>query len=123
MKDEKIYKQDRFYIRLDQCEAIWMYHNPDAVSGDQFVTNIFDKELLDEALKTKEIDPETDFKPTDVFDYIGSKCRQYCTDIGDYDYDVAKKEFESEPFAIGLTNDTIEKIRRMFSGLNKLNIY
>lgn len=120
---EDIYKQDRFYIRLDTEEIIWMYHNPDAISGDQFVTNIFDMDLLNEALGKKGIGPDTDFEPTDVFDFIGGECRQYCTDYGDYSYDIAKEKFESEPDAIGLTNGTVEKIQLMFQARDLINAY
>ena len=120
---EDIYKQDRFYLHLDTDEVIWMYHNPDAVSGDQFVTNIFDKELLDEALKAREIGPETDFEPTAVFDYIGSECRQYCSDVDTVAYESDKEIFESEPFAIGMTNTTLENLQLMFSARELINDY
>ena len=115
MPDSKdIYKQDRFYMNLEQDCVIWMYHNPDAVSGDQFVSNIFDKELLEEALEKHPPTPETDFGPSDAFDYIATMCRQYCTDIGDYAYDVAKEKFESEPDAVGCDNTTVETLTLLF---------
>ena len=37
---EDIYKQDRFYVDLQNDEIVWLYHNPDAFSGDQFVRTV-----------------------------------------------------------------------------------
>lgn len=120
---EDIYKQDRFYLHLDSGDVIWMYHNPDAVSGDQFVTNVFDKELLDEALKARGIGPETDFEPSAVFDYVGCECRQYSSDVGMEAYDSDKEIFESEPYAIGMTNGTLEKLQLAFAAREFINDY
>ena len=43
---EDIYKQDRFYVDLQNDEIVWLYHNPDAFSGDQFVRNRFGIDFL-----------------------------------------------------------------------------
>ena len=43
---ENIYDQDRFYVDLETDRVIWMYHNPDAVSGDQFVSEAAKKAWL-----------------------------------------------------------------------------
>lgn len=120
---EDIYKQDRFYLRLDQGEVIWMYHNPDAVSGDQFVTNIFDRKLFEEALKTFPPSAENDFGPSDAFDLISAECRQYCTDVDDYAYGVARERFESEPFAIGISNSTVEMLQLAFTARDLISDY
>lgn len=97
-----IYKQDRFYVA--NREVIWMYYNYDAGYADQFVRNCFDKTLLNEALQTCGDNVNA------VFDYIGGECKQYCADIGTYCYDDEKLLFESEPFAIGTTKETLDKI-------------
>ena len=120
---EDIYMQDRFYMNLEQNEAIWMYHNPDANSGNQFVSNIFDKELLEEALKTCPPSPENDFGPSDAFDFIGSECRQYCTDPEDYAFEIAKEKFEGEPDAIGCSNTTVETIQLYFEARDLIEKY
>lgn len=117
---EDIYSQDRFYVNLEQDCVIWMYHNPDANSGDQFVSNIFDMDLLNEAL-TEKASPEYEIE--DVYDFIGSECRQYCTDVGDYAYDIAKEKFESEPDSIGMTYQTVENIKLIFEAKDKIDEY
>ena len=38
--------QDRIYLDLDNDRIEWMYYNPDSVSEGQFVTNVFDEDLL-----------------------------------------------------------------------------
>lgn len=81
-----------------------MYHNPDAVSGDQFVSNCFGVDLLKEAMH----DPST------AFEYIAENCRQLLSDVGDGAYDADKKFFFSEPFAIGMTDETLKKLLRHF---------
>ena len=55
--------QDRFYLDLENDKIEWMYYNPDSVSEGQFVTNVFDLDLLEEAME-RMVDPE------DAFDYI-----------------------------------------------------
>jgi len=120
---EDIMKQDRFYMNLDRNEVVWMYHNPDAISGDQYVSNIFDKELLEEALKTCPPSPDNDFSPSDAFDFIGSECLQYCTDPDEYAFEVAKEKFESEPDAIGCTNTTVDTLKLLFEARDLIEHY
>ena len=43
--------QDRIYLDLDNDRIEWMYYNPDSVSEGQFVTNVFDRARLEEALE------------------------------------------------------------------------
>lgn len=45
---QDILQQDRFFV--DGDSILWMYYNPDAVSGDQFVSNCFGVDLLKEAM-------------------------------------------------------------------------
>ena len=99
---ESILQQDRFF--LDGETILWMYHNPDAVSGDQFVSNWFGLDLLKEASH----DPST------AFEYIAENCRQYLTDVGEEAYEQDKKVFYGEPFAIGMTDETLKKLLRHF---------
>ena len=120
---EEIYKQDRFYMNLEQNCVIWMYHNSDAISGNQFVSNVFDRELLEKALKGCPPSPKNDFGPADAFDYIGSECRQYCTDPGDYAFEIAKEKFESEPDAIGCENGTVETLQLLFKARDLIEEY
>lgn len=99
---EDIYEQDRFYY-LGRGYILWMYHNPDANSGDQFVSNYFGTDLLMNAVRGHD-------NQVDVFSWIGSECKQYCSDIGAEDYEWCKEQFESDPFAIGCTWQTLTTI-------------
>ena len=120
---ENIYHQDRFYVNLETDSVIWMYHNPDAVSGDQFVSNTFDIDLLHEAMKECPIGPESGFEPTPIYDYLAENCRQYLSDIGDYSYDGSKEMFESEPISIGMTHTTLDKLELLFKAKELINNY
>ena len=120
---EDIYTQDRFYVNLDQDEILWMYHNPDAVSGDQFVSNRFGVELLREAIRECPIGPDSGFEAYPVYDYIEEHCRQYLTDVGDFVYESDKATFESEPFAIGQGHSTLEQLRLIFEAKELIDQY
>ena len=41
MNEHEFLNQDRFFLDLDNGVVEWMYYNPDAVSGGQFVVNLF----------------------------------------------------------------------------------
>ena len=107
---ENIYLQDRFYVNLQNESIVWMYHNPDATSGDQFVSNVFDINLLKEAFTNCPPAPESGFEPQPVYDYIAENCRQYLSDVGMIAYDADKEMFESEPISIGMTYSTMDKL-------------
>ena len=120
---EDIYEQDRFYIRLDTEEIIWMYHNPDAVSGDQCVSNKFGIELLREAIRECPTGPDSGFEPMPVYDYISEHCRQYCSDVGTLPYGYDKKVFESEPFAKGMLQTTLDQLVLLFEAKELIDQY
>ena len=109
--------QDRFYLDLENDKIEWMYYNPDSVSEGQFVTNVFDLDLLEEAMDGM-VDPE------DAFDFIGSGCRQYLSDRGTDFFGEAWKRMETEePFAIGCSLTTLEKIRLAYLAKQHINEY
>ena len=81
--------QDRFYLDLENDKIEWMYYNPDSVSEGQFVNNVFDLDLLEEAMDGM-VDPE------DAFDFIGSGCLQYLSDRGTDFFGEAWKRMETE---------------------------
>ena len=68
---------------------------------------IFDAALLEEAMKVCGDDANA------VFDYIAENCTQYCADAGTYYYGDAKAIFESEPFAVGMDEETLDEIRKV----------
>ena len=120
---EDIYKQDRFYVNLESDEIVWMYHNPDAFSGDQFVSNHFDIDLLKEAIEKCPIGPDSGFEAYPVFEYIESNCRQYSSDVGmeAYGYDIAM--FQSKPFSIAQTQSTLNRLTDIFKAKELINQY
>ena len=118
---EDIYKQDRFYVNLERDEIVWMYHNPDAISGDQFVSNHFDIDLLEKAIRECDLFIEKGHDMMPIFHYIGDQCRQFLSDVGTLEYDYDKEIFESEPFAIGMSQSTIDKLMGLFKSKDVIN--
>ena len=112
-----IYDEDRFYADLQEDRIIWIYHNPDAVSGDQFVCNHFDINLLRKAVK------ECGGDASRVFDYLAEHSRQYLHDVGDGSYEYVKRLFESDPNAIDAVGSTIERFELFFEAKEKINGY
>ncbi len=109
--------QDRIYLNLDTDRIEWMYYNPDSVSEGQFVTNVFDRDLLEEAM-------ENGMDADEIFDYIGSGCRQYLSDKGTDFYGEAWKRMETEePFAIGCTLTTLDELRLAYKAKDLINEY
>ena len=120
---EDIYKQDRFYVDLQNDEIIWLYHNPDAFSGDQFVRNRFGIDLLKEAIEKCPIGPDSGYEAYPVYDYIESSCRQYLSDVGSAEYGDDIILFQTEPFAIALTQTTLDKLQLLFKAKELINDY
>lgn len=124
---EDIYEQDRFYMDLQTDTILWIYHNPDAISGDQFVCNYFDTNLLHKVMAEyalrcfQERKKELSFNY--IFEYIEEECDQYLHDIGDSSYEHIKELFESEPTSIGLSESTIRKLRLLTLAKEKINEY
>ena len=120
---EDIYKQDRFYVDLRNDEIIWMYHNPDAFSGDQFVRNRFGVDLLNEAIEKCPIGPDSGFEAYPVYDYIESNCRQYLSDVGSAEYGDDIMLFQTDPVAIALTQTTLDKLQLLFKAKELIDEY
>lgn len=109
--------QDRIYLNLDTDRIEWMYYNPDSVSEGQFVTNVFDRDLLEEAM-------ENGMDADEIFDYIGSSCRQYLSDKGTDFFGEAWKRMETEePFAIGCTLTALDELRLAYKAKDLINEY
>lgn len=121
--EQIIYTQDRFFAELDRDEVLWIYHNPDAVSGDQFVTNVFDSGLLEEVLDgEKEYRTET-LGGEIIFDILEDECSQYLTDRGDPLYDIVREKFESTPDAVGCSAATAETLTLLFRARDLIEKY
>ena len=120
---EDIYQQDRFYVNLESDEIIWLYHNPDAFSGDQFVRNCFDIDLLKEAIEKCPIGPDSGFEAYPVYDYIEANCRQYLSDVGEAAYGDDIIMFQSKPFSIAMTQSTLDRLTDIFKAKDLINQY
>ena len=116
-------QQDRFFVNLQTDSITWMYHNPDAVSGDQFVCNVFDIELMQEAIANYPIGADTGWEPTKVYDYIAENCRQFLSDIGMEAYEWNKEQFFSEPISVGMTHTTLETLSLVFAAKKLIDEY
>lgn len=100
-------KEDRITYIADGY-VHWIYHNPDAISGDQFVENIFSADLLNEALK----------RSASIYDVWEFLCERGSVFLYDYnpaeytysEYWWTEKEFFATPFAVGCTRGTLHKI-------------
>ena len=109
--------QDRFFLDLDQGRVFWSYYNPDSVSGGQFVTHIFDRELLEDALETA-MDEE------DAIGYIENFSQQFCADRGTEEYDAAWiRKSANDFFAEGCNLTTLELIQQAFVASDLHNEY
>lgn len=120
---EDIYQQDRFYVDLQNDEIIWLHHNPDAFSGDQFVKNCFGIDLLKEAIEKCPIGSDSGYEAYPVYDYIESNCRQYLSDAGEAEYGDDIMLFQTEPVAIALTQTTLDKLQLLFKAKELIDDY
>lgn len=91
--------EDRFFLDGDSG-VLWTYRNFDADSLNQVVENYFSKDLLLEAL-TKE----------NPFEWIETFCKQYCIDVNDKSFSTDLEWFSEKPFAIGCTEETLNKLK------------
>ena len=109
--------EDRFYLDLESDAIEWIYYNPDSNAGGQFVINIFDRMILEDALKDV-IDAE------DAFDYIGSISRQYLADRETDAYSEVWSRLESEqPYAVGCSFTTLEQLQLAYQAQDLINQY
>ena len=100
---------DHFYA--DNGIVIWIYYNPQAVSGGQFVVNYFDKEVFEEAIAFF-VDESGEGDAVLIMSDVEENCRQELCDIGTDDYEWAKAKYESKPNAIGINPETVIWIYR-----------
>lgn len=115
MSNEAYMTDDLFFLDLDNDRIIWVYHNPDATVGGQFVTNYIGRAFFKDAMRGRS-------DPADVFDYIGSGCRQLISDVGTEEYaaDLAFLK-ERKPFAVGCTAQTLQRLGQAFEARYLIN--
>ena len=121
-----IYTQNRFFL-CDNREVHWVYHNPDAESGDQFVVVVINgltylracsdaiTQVFDEINADKITPKESAAKLLDYFwDNLQSSCRQYLHDVGTDTYEGCRSLFESAPWALGLNTQTLRTLGGLY---------
>ncbi len=107
---ETPYKEDRIFVDAESDLIMWLYYNPDATSGGQFVCNSFGRKLLDEAYSLHPYDADS------IFEYIGACCKQTLIDIGDSQFKYWDAVYRTVPFA---TTTTYETVMRIFDEYRK----
>ena len=110
------YPEDvHIYIDTDREELIWMYYNPDAASGGQFVTNslafkVF-KEAYDDFMESGG-NPNDNTARDKFIDSIGEMADQHLADINTPFFVEARVDYEEKPDYVDFTPDNILSIGR-----------
>lgn len=98
------YKEDRIFVDVENDLIMWLYYNPDAESGGQFVCNRFDYKLLDEAYAIYPYDADN------IFEYVGLCCKQELIDIDAPKFKYWDYVYRTVPFATETTYNTVMRI-------------
>ena len=110
--------EDRFFVNLDKGYIEWLYYNPDASSGGQYVLNHFGLEHFIEALLRY---------PTDsvekIFEYVEENCKQWLADIGTPFYKQCADRFEHEAVVSGISIQTFIHLFELFQAADLINEY
>ena len=122
MKNENFadynYKGEERFFPMENGDVVWIYFNPDAVSGAQWVENIITEDLMQEALNMYSLmDLEKEEYVDEVFHYIECECREYLIDWWDEDFEsyVEAMEKPKGNFVEGATSKTLEWLINYFS--------
>lgn len=101
-----VYKQDRFFVEDIEHphEVIWMFHDYDDMGMARFTKIYIDTALVRDALKER---------GNDAFNFMCEYGKQSLIREDEWCYGDAETLFESEPFANEVTQETLNKIRKM----------
>lgn len=94
---------DAFFIDDNAEEVIWIYYNPDSSAGGQFVENRITYRQVINAANNEVTD-------SGFFEYLENICSQFLIDIDSPEFEGEKIWFSSEPDAVGLYDDTMDKL-------------
>ncbi len=81
--------EDAFFIDNARGEVVWMYYNPDAVAGGQYVINYISPEFIRFASENKS-------DPDNFFDALGGYAKQELADVGTPEFEEAAEWFKQE---------------------------
>lgn len=102
-KHSGVLDRDKFF--KTDSGFTYVYYNPDATAGGQFVYNEISYGLIWDAL----VD---DINSDNFFDYIQSHCKQYLVDLGDSDFHDSVMNFVNNKAAFeGCTEDTMHLLQ------------
>jgi hypothetical protein len=90
---------DKFYVRENQGLVTWVYYNPDAGAGGQYIFNEFDFSLVLAAESNA-------FGPEEFFEYLDMYSKHNSTDKGTVDFRLAERAHKRSKTA--LTNCTAD---------------
>lgn len=110
--------EDKFFVNLNTGYIEWMYYNPDAVSGGQFVLTQFKQDDLCEAVQHYPRGPIGK-----IFEYVEENCKQYLADVGTPFYRQCANRFEHEAIATGISDSTFQYINELFVAADLINTY
>lgn len=112
------YDEDRFFVDLDDGYIEWMYFNPDANSGGQYVINQFRMEHFVDAMVKY---PKGSVK--DIFNHVAQNCKQYLVDKDTPFYKWCAIRFENDAIATGISNETFAHITDLFLAAEMIDSY
>ena len=92
---------DKFYVRENQGLVTWVYYNPDADAGGQYVFNEFDFSLVWAA-------ESNSYDTAEFFEYLGMYSKQFLADKRTMDFKSADREHKRRKAAFeNCTADTM----------------
>lgn len=106
-------KDVHIYIDTDREEIVWMYYNPDAASGGQFVTNTLTFAVFKEAyddFSTSGGDWNDKSARDKFIDSISDMADCYIADISTPFFVESQADYEEKPDYVGFTSDNIQHI-------------
>ena len=80
---------DAFFVDNERGEVVWMYYNPDAFAGGQYVINYISPDFIRFASENRS-DPDS------FFDALGGYAKQELADVGTPEFEEAAERFKQE---------------------------
>lgn len=110
--------EHKFFVDLDKGTMEWMYYNPDAISGGQYVVNEFTLHHFMDAIL---VYPKGPIEK--IFEHVEGNCKQYLADIGTPFYRNCSNRFQYEAIASGISIETFEHLNNLLLAADVINMY
>ena len=98
---------DKFFVSQNTNEVIWMYYNPDSVSGGQYVLNHLSSSLINRIFTECTSDVEA------FFVCLSIECRQFLIDKGADGFMEVEEFFTTEADFVGCTAETMLRLNTL----------